>query len=97
MEQGIRQTHPVYSLDGLVKGAGSRNVRDNGEGQGVGVVGVGISDFLDAGLGAHRAPDVVAGLEERVDDVGGNVARSSGHEHSLGHDGGGLLIERVGK
>ena len=69
-----RVDYPVDALDCFVEGAGSGDVRDDGEAELGGVLCVRLADVVGGGLGADRAADFVAGGEEGADDVGGDEA-----------------------
>lgn len=62
-------------LDDLVEGVGLRDVRDDGDGEALGVeLRVGVADLLGLILGADGGDDVVAAFEELLEDVGGDEA-----------------------
>jgi hypothetical protein len=78
-----RTTYPIDALDSLVMASGKRNILDDCKRQLVEVLAVRLLHVLGSRFTADSGPDIVTALEEGIENMGGNITRSSGDQNSL--------------
>lgn len=81
--RGVQDTYTVDALDGLVKSTCLGDILDDGKGQLISVLGVALLHLLGRLVAADGGADIVALMEEGIEDVSGNEAGTSSDEDGL--------------